>query len=172
MTQQKKHLDTVRAVDEFVKSDSDFDHVQMAGANLWSGWYAKVGTSVALIVDGARVVYAHADYRYPEDSASLVVFTETVVITHSTADVRAKTAPTVQVIPRSSLTGFTISSSEGLTKGDTGSLTWPGRVELSLTYPALGSPLQIGANGWGAEAGAVSSPVLDLVHGLTVDLAA
>ncbi|MEV7768322.1 hypothetical protein [Microbacterium sp. NPDC086615] len=171
MAQQPAHVETIRAVDGFVKSVADFDHVQTQGVNAWSGWYAKLGTSIALIAAGDTVVYAHAIYRYPETTATLIVFTEKSVIIHSTDDVEAKTPPVVTVVARNSLTNFTLSSSEGLTKGDAHPHTWPGRLELSLTYPALADPIQVSADGWTPEVSDEPSALAKLVKSLGEDLA-
>lgn len=172
MVQLQKHVETMRAVDEFVKSVGDFDYIQTEGANVWSSWYARLGTSISLISGGDPVVYAHAIYKYPGVAAKLVVFTEKAVLIHSTEDVKAKTPAVVTVVARSSLTRFTLSSSEGLMKGDARPLTWPGRLDLTLTYPALAEPVHVVADGWTPEVSDEPSALATLIKTLSDDLAA
>lgn len=169
MTRQPKHSEITAAIDLHLSGDN-FNAVSRTPGHKYERWYATLLSTIALLVAEEEVVYAHTDYEPGMEDARIVVFTTNLVVL-ADVDLDLDGVPVAHVAPRRSLAGMKLSASERIDARDGRSYTWPGNLNLVLTYSGLPSPIEIIAAGANPFAVDQAAPIVTLIEGLSRDLA-
>jgi hypothetical protein len=170
MTQQDKHLETSRAIDEYLLQD-EFKQVAVDDRNRYEDWYAILLSTIVLLIADEEVRYAYVDYEPSMPDIRISVFTTNLVV-FAEVDVNADGVPVARVVPRRSLLHMKLSSSGRIDARERQAFDWPGTLNLQLRYPELPKIIEVVVSGVNRYAVREPSAIVGLIEGLSADLAA
>jgi hypothetical protein len=124
----------------------------LRGSSPW--WYDKLLSALLLVTDGAEPLYVDGSFSRDDDldyfAVEVVLFTGDFVV-HSKLSGKiqadADSDVFVSVIPRKSLTTFSVSTQHSVFPNDAFA-SWPGQLIVKAVYPSLelSMPLSPGAS--------------------------
>lgn len=171
MAQQEHHAEIARSIDLQLSDNENISDIRYApGGGSYETWYATMLSAIALIAAGEKVVYAYTNYEFSAPHVRIVVFTTSLVLV-SDVDIPADRVPVVHAVARRSLTALHLSASERIDSRDHRSRTWPGVLNLVLTYDGLADPIEIVTKGYNRYGLDIPAAVATLLDGLRADLA-
>jgi hypothetical protein len=174
MTQDKRHKDTIKQIDDVFSHDDHLDQLTRRALPtdkelVLHPWYARFLTTLAVAVDGEAIQYLDARTDAAGDAIEVTIFTPTHVIAacidmHSVSPLF--TQP-VQMAARGSITSLSLQANASSVEN---SRDWPGDLEIEVSYTGLTRPLRLIGSSHNSNTAVSVSPLWELLAKLRADL--
>lgn len=164
-----------KKIAEMLHDTADGEFAQLAlthyGTRL-AEWYARLLSSLAVIVGDAEVVYAQSKV-HDADSIEVVIFTTDLVVTAAIDDVTALGATaSPRAVSRKMLRGLELEATTPVNESGRAAHEWPGHLQLRLEYAGAATPIELTGRSFSHHHADNVAPIWALVQGLRRDLAA
>ena len=169
MTQQERHLKVAAEIDYYVLRDA-FEVEALSDQQNYEDWYASLLSAIALLISTDKVVFAYTDFASGMSDFKLYVFTTKLVVV-AEVDPAADAVPVVQAVSRRSLKSMKLSAADRIDAREGRSHEWPGALSLVLTFRDLLKPVEIVGDGKNPLDIKQPSALVNLIEGLSSDLA-
>ena len=167
-----RHNEISANIDGAIRA-GDFESVPLASGRqiAYVDWYAKLLTTLTLVVGESSIVYSQTDYSVDAGTVRFVLLTEQIVVVIDGAGLQDQ-EPQIctRVIGRKSLVSFDPTASMRLDQAGTKSYLWPGDVQIAARYTGLSEPLLFTSAGSDADRSEHPGPALGLLKALLEDL--
>lgn len=160
-------------VDDALRVD-DFKYVPVRDFSDYRRWYARLLTTLTLLLGEDAIVYAQTDFVSETEGVTFTLFTESLLVRVSATQAASEDSPyTVSVIGRKELESLEVDASDRIDEDRTTAFRWPGLVSISARYKGLDDPVKLHALGYDPQARNSDSlgPIVSLLDGLKADLA-
>jgi hypothetical protein len=167
--------DAMNKIDQLLRADNaEFTNVAV-DLEAYYEWYSRLLGALALLAEDDEIVFGATTYDATAATGSLVLFTSRLVIHVQLRDVAGDEATVeTRAVARSSLRtlGLAITDRVETDQWGRSNHRWPGRVTLTLEYPAISGAVVLAARGFDPYDRDEVPASLRLVNSLRADLGA
>lgn len=160
---------------DFQLRNGPFQHVPLDDYGTeYASWYARLLTTLTLIVGSEKIAYAQTDYDTAAGTVRFLIFlADTFTVTDVTglrSDSDANPEVKTRTFPRNSLESFDMESSLRIDVDGSRRHAWPGDIQILASYRDAGA-IEIHGRGYDPYHPEQVAPLVELIDSLRSDLA-